>query len=84
MIRELIENLYTIRKLSLREKYFWFRGLFSKERSCGKKNKYSEKSAQKAKGAMERKYGKKFDIYRCIWCGSYHIGGSIDKYIKGN
>lgn len=81
MIRELIENIRATWKLSLRAKYFWFRGLFSRKWSCGYKNPYSLKSAHKAKEAMEKKYEKKFDVYRCIWCGKYHIGGSIERYM---
>ena len=77
MIIEIIDNIWKTRSLSIREKYYWFRGLFSRKHSCGKKNRYSIKSAQKAKEVMEKKYSKEFDIYRCIWCGQYHIGGSI-------
>ena len=80
MILELIENILQTHNLSLRQRYYWFRGLFSKNRSCGKKLRLSIKSAMKAKEAMEKKYDKKFDVYRCIWCGQYHIGGSISKY----
>jgi hypothetical protein len=80
MIRELIENMRVAWKFPLRAKYFWFRGLFSKERSCGKKVRYSNESAQRAKEKMT--FRKIFDVYRCIWCGSYHIGGSIQRYMK--
>ncbi len=82
MIQELIENISQTWRLPLNAKYFWFRGLFSRKASCGKKNRYSIKSAMKAKKIMEKKYSKEFDIYRCIWCGNYHIGGSINRYIK--
>ncbi len=82
MIEELIENIRDTWKLSLRAKYFWFRGLFRKERSCEGKIRYNRPSALRAKAAMEKKYGRKFDMYRCIWCGRYHIGGSIDGYME--
>lgn len=81
MILEIIENLLQTKNLSVKEKYYWFRGLFSKKYSCGNKIKYGIKSALKAKEAMEKKHNKKFDVYKCIWCGKYHIGGSISKYI---
>lgn len=84
MIRELAENIRTTWNMSLRAKYLWFRGLLNRKCSCGQKNQYSLRSAQKAKGAMEKKYEKKFDVYRCIWCGKYHIGGSIEKYMVEN
>lgn len=80
MLKELVENIGKTKSLSLRQRYFWFRGLFSKKHSCGKKNKYSLKSSIRAKEAMEKKYLKEFDVYRCIWCGTFHIGASISKY----
>ncbi len=80
MIKEIIENIRATKSMSLRQRYFWFRGLFSKKHSCGKKIRYSIASAGKAKEAMEKKYPREFDVYHCIWCGTYHIGASISKY----
>ena len=64
-------------KLTWKEKWWWIKGLCSPSRSCGKKQRYSRSSAEKAKIAMEKKTTKKFDIYRCIWCFKFHIGRSV-------
>lgn len=61
----------------------WILGLFSKRahyNSAGKpKQQYNtKKTAEKAAFAMQKKTGRKFDVYRCyIYCRKYHIGGSI-------
>lgn len=69
--------LKEILPLTFNKKIAWIKGLIHPN-SCGKKIRYSLKSAQKAKIKMESKYSKKFDIYTCLRCGKYHIGRSIE------
>jgi len=35
-------------------------------------------SAVRAAESMEKKHGKHFSIYKCIWCDGYHIGKNRD------
>ena len=33
-------------------------------------------SAEKAAASMEKKYGNRYSVYKCIYCDGYHIGKS--------
>lgn len=35
-------------------------------------------SAEKAALSMEKKYGKHFSVYKCIFCDGYHLGKNRD------
>jgi hypothetical protein len=50
--------------------------LAGKEKTCGKKVKYSTESAKLAAEAMNKKptTRKELEAYPCFWCGSWHIG----------
>ena len=76
-MKRMVEIWRDIKSLNLKDKYYWIRGLLRYKHSCKGKVKYSKKSALKAKRAMENKTGRTFDVYMCLWCGKYHIGGSI-------
>lgn len=43
---------------------------------CRKTARYGEGSAEIAKLIMERKTGAVWDMYKCIWCKSYHLRSS--------
>lgn len=63
-------------------------GLFSERshaRDDGKlKISYSTKiSAGKAAASMEKKTGKHFSNYKCMWCDGYHLGKNRDNKYKG-
>lgn len=34
----------------------------------------TKETAQKAADSMERKQGKHFSVYKCIYCDGYHLG----------
>lgn len=63
--------------LTPKEMYWWLRGWTNRQKACGTKQQYSLKSARKAKIAMERKTQRTFDVYWCLFCHRFHIGGSV-------
>jgi hypothetical protein len=52
----------------------------SHQRDEGKeKVKYNTKESEtKAADSMKKKNGKHFSVYRCIYCGGYHLGKNRD------
>jgi len=66
--------------LTPRQAYWWLRGWLTPSKAHGTKVAYHLASARKAKAAMERKTGRRFDVYWCPWCLPglrFHIGGSV-------
>ena len=53
-------------------KYISFRA--GAEKSCDKKIAYDEESAHHAAFAMSQQYGIRFVVYKCYWCGWWHVG----------
>ncbi len=46
-----------------------------KEKMCGNKEKHqSRKNAKQVKKERERVYRTKMNVYKCDFCGFYHIG----------
>lgn len=49
-------------------------------RSCYKKKRFFSKGgAETTASDIERKEGKTIDVYKCSYCGYYHIGHHTDK-----
>lgn len=71
----------------------WFRNFFITRNAWGLFHKNShinqttgkekqgyprEESALKAAASMEKKHGKHFSVYKCIYCDGYHLGKNRD------
>jgi hypothetical protein len=80
-LKDLISNLYDyfpFKDLNWKGRYWWIRGSLNRKRSCGKKIRWKTKNrANKTKDDMTRKTGRQYDVYKCIWCHHYHVGGTV-------
>ena len=66
----------------------WFQQVFTKRNAWGIFSSYShwkkdgaekqtyalEKHAERAAESMEKRYGHKYKVYRCMFCYGFHIG----------
>ncbi len=80
--------MFDNKKLTLREKYFWFRGIFRLRSHKNRDGSLKVARSTYAKACvmrdiMEKKRGRKYDVYLCLWCIlldrkiRYHIGGTV-------
>lgn len=50
---------------------------------CRRKNKYTARKAHQSAEKLHRKFGSDAGVYRCPFCGSFHIGRDRQKLKKG-
>lgn len=58
--------------------------MISRETACDGKRAYSSRKwARKARAATVTRDGKRLSIYRCMFCGAYHLGHLPDRVRSG-
>lgn len=68
-IRRMIHNLRTGNIFGLFHKRSHYRHDDTEKQGYSKRS-----SSERAKESMQKKTGKYFSVYRCIFCGNYYIG----------
>ena len=63
----------------------WFALFSGKENACGNKHQYqSPVLATKAAYNLEvKRPGEQFDVYKCVYCGYWHLGHAVDPAVFG-
>lgn len=77
------------KKLTFKEKYYWFRGLLRRRSHFNRAGQpkvgmSTYQNADKARRKMQTKMNRTYDVYRCLWCRKYHIGGTVKTLRKKN
>lgn len=74
----MFSDYFPFKDLSWKARYYWIRGSLRRKHSCGNKIKWKTKArADKANADMNKKTGRRYDTYKCIWCRHWHIGGTV-------
>jgi hypothetical protein len=47
-------------------------------RACSTKRQFNKTKARSIASEQTKKFGRKFDYYRCDYCGKYHVGKRPD------